>query len=140
MKDLSKRYLQIQAGFTLLEILAVTTILAILGTVASTSYVEYKKRANDQYGLVMIDQLLNQQAMHFRQFRTYTTSLVDLGYPSESLQSDLQFFDMSIASCPGKTLGQCVQVSAVPTTIKTSGASFTINSLGTKTVIEAGAP
>jgi len=113
----------------------VVVILGVLLSVAVASYTQYKQRGNDQYGLTKIDEVLKQQQVHYLEFRRYSDSFIALGYQSETVLSDNDYFALSLAQCPLKQLSQCVLVTATPLTTKSTGQTFSVNTFGEKTSI-----
>jgi prepilin-type N-terminal cleavage/methylation domain-containing protein len=67
------RLLKGQHGYTLMEVLIVATIISILLTVGSVSYLEAKRRAKEQYAAQRLSQLAVFEKMYFREFGAYAT-------------------------------------------------------------------
>lgn len=56
-----------------MEVLMVATIIAILMTVGTVSYLEAKRRAKEQYAAQRLAQLAMFEHMYFREFGSYAT-------------------------------------------------------------------
>jgi prepilin-type N-terminal cleavage/methylation domain-containing protein len=81
MLSMHRKYIG-QRGYTLMEVLIVATIVSILLTIGSVSYLEAKRRAKEQYAAQRLAQLAVFEKMYFREFTTYATfeDLRDAGY------------------------------------------------------------
>lgn len=66
-----ERFKRGQAGYTLMEVLIVATIIAIITTVGTVSYLEAKRRAKEMYAAQRLAQLAVFERMYFRDFASY---------------------------------------------------------------------
>ena len=75
MLSVNRKFLRqpAEAGYTLMEVLIVATIISILLTVGSVSYLEAKRRAKEQYAAQRLAQLAVFERMYFREFGAYAT-------------------------------------------------------------------
>jgi type IV pilus assembly protein PilE len=142
-----------RAGFTLIEILVVMTIIAILAALSLPSYHAYVVRAKRAQAQAALLQLLQQQERFYSQNNTYIVFSSSSGDPHERLfkwwsgaTAAESAYEVSAAACPGATIGQCVQLSAVPGTDKvdrnfrdSACATLAVTSSGLKTASGAAA-
>lgn len=108
-------------GFTLVELLIVTAIVAILASVAYPSYQEHITRTRRAEAQALLMQLMQQQERFFSQRNTY------IAFNNASTDSNAQAFrwfsgetpqtsayQISGAACPGNVINGCIQLRAVP--------------------------
>lgn len=62
-----------EQGYTLMEVLMVATIISIIVTIGTVSYLEAKRRAKEQYCAQRLAQLAVYERMYFREFGRYAT-------------------------------------------------------------------
>ena len=67
------RELRTQRGYTLMEVLLVATIISILLTIGTVSYLEAKRRAKEMYCAQRMAQLAVYERMYYREFAAYAT-------------------------------------------------------------------
>ncbi len=141
------------AGFTLVEILVVVTIIAILAALSLPSYQNYIVRAKRTEAQAALLQLLQQQERYYSQNNTY------IAFSSGSSDAAARLFkwwsgatatasayEVSADACPDATIRQCVQLSAIPGTDKVDRSfkdsaceNLVVTSTGLKTATGAGA-
>ena len=103
-------------GFTLVEILTVTAIVAILAAVSVPAYSRFVERSRRIEGQVLANQIAQAQERHFSTFNRYATSVVGAGL------GNLGF----LPSCPGGLVGSenCHYTPAVAT--QNNNQNFTV--------------
>lgn len=69
-----------QQGFTLIEVMIVTVIIAILATIAVPSYKDYVRRAHRSEGQNLLMQVAARQEQYYMNNKTYTDDMTNLGY------------------------------------------------------------
>lgn len=124
-------------GFTLIELLITIAIIGIVMGIGTASYRDYQKRTNDEYGKQKILEVMAQEKINYLQQRRFTTSFQQLGYPSEMVTSENDYFKLSLSSCGAQKLTQCVQATATPTGDQTTGTIFTLTSGGERSPVDA---
>ena len=145
--------MQGRAGFTLIEVLIVAAMVAILAALALPSYQNFIVIAKRTQAQAVLLQLLQQQERYYSQHNTY------IAFSSSSSDAQAVLFkwwtgatasesayEVSALACPDTTIGQCVQLSAIPGTDKVdrtfkdrSCANLVLTSAGQKTATGAGA-
>jgi len=67
-------------GFTLIELLIVVTVLAVLGTLAVTTYRDYVLRSGRSEAMTALMEVAQLEEQYFANRQSYTGSLSDLNY------------------------------------------------------------
>jgi type IV pilus assembly protein PilE len=67
------------SGFTLIEVMVVTVIIAILATIAVPSYQAYVRRSNRAAAESLLMDMATRQQQRFLDVRGYSPSVADLG-------------------------------------------------------------
>lgn len=75
-------------GFTLIELMIVATIVSILAAVAVPAYSSYAARSKRAMAKGFLVEAAGRQERHFQEYKRYTSSLLDLGYPADPLYLD----------------------------------------------------
>ncbi len=117
-------------GFTLIELLFVVAIIAIIMSVGISAYSNYSKEVADEYGKILIDDIISREKAYYIHYRTYTLSFQDLGFDSATVKSEQNLFQAAISVCSGDKISRCVEVTAKPLTEKTSGTIFSRDTRG----------
>jgi type IV pilus assembly protein PilE len=140
-------YRNIQAGFTLIELMIVVVVIAILASVGIPSYTGYVADARRQGAVKEVLTIASRQEQHFMDNKTYATSLVDLGYAAATIGTDANgarvaaadssaLYNFTISATTATTSGVVTTfiVSAVPKAAQSSRDT----ECGTLTLTEAG--
>jgi type IV pilus assembly protein PilE len=86
-------------GFTLIELMIVTAIVAILAAVAYPSYTKYVVRSNRTAAQAQMLDLANRQQQYLLANRTYATKTqLEAGYTLPSQLSSVYSWDMTVGS------------------------------------------
>ncbi len=119
-----------QLGFTLVELMIVVAIVALLAAIGIPGYQNYAREAKRSDAHNAITTIANLQERFFTENNRYTANPTDLGYASNTPDSNEGFWQMSIPT--GTATGYTIQ--AVPTGNHTDPdcAAITQNSLGAK--------
>ena len=133
-----------QKGFTLIELMIVVAILGILSAIALpsyTRYVEKSRRTDAKIELLKIAQL---QESYFAQNLSYANSLTQLGFASDSMDSEDGYYDLSVsavssANCNTGANPACItyEITAAPDTSEAQNGDstctgFRIDNVGRK--------
>jgi prepilin-type N-terminal cleavage/methylation domain-containing protein len=89
LKIQDTRKLLNEAGYTMIEVIIVASIITILLTIGSAHYLEAKRLAMEQLAATRLANIDGYQQMYFREFATYATfqelqakGYIDSGYTS----------------------------------------------------------
>lgn len=110
-------------GFTLVEVMVVLVILAVLGALAYPTYAGYVRKSRRIEGQVALVETMQQEERYYTQhnaYKAFSSSLPDAGgfrwwsgsTPAKSA------YEIDASTCPGQSLGECVQLRARPGTAK----------------------
>jgi type IV pilus assembly protein PilE len=142
----SYRYKNIQAGFTLIELMIVVVVVAILASVAIPSYTGYVTDARRQGAVQEVLTIASRQEQHFLDNKAYASSLTQLGYSAQPIGTNENGaivtatdasakYNFAISSTTASTSGtiRAYTVSAIP-----KSSQFTRDTeCGTLTITEA---
>jgi type IV pilus assembly protein PilE len=106
-------------GFTLIEVMIVTAIIAILAAVAYPSYQEYVYKGRRAQARTALAELMQQQERFMTQnntYRDFAAGALDVPFRafSGSAANDAAGFKLGARACAGQVINECVQVFAVP--------------------------
>lgn len=118
-----------QFGFTLIEVMIVVVIIAILASIAYPSYRNYVLRTNRAEGAAHIMRVLQAQERHHSQNMEYTTTLDDLGVPTNS---ETGRYSISTMAACSDSIKRCVSVTATAASTDPVCGSMTMTSRGEK--------
>ncbi|HBF06935.1 MAG TPA: hypothetical protein DHW71_06180 [Gammaproteobacteria bacterium] len=124
------------SGFTLIELLFVVTIIGIVMAVGTAAYGNYSKQINDEYGKILVEDVIAREKAYYIHNRTYSLSPQALGYPAGALRSEQDFFEIAIRVCNGDTITRCVEVTARPLTESTTGTTFVRDTRGNRSPLD----
>jgi len=142
-------YKNIQAGFTLVELMIVVVVIAILASVAVPSYTGYVTDARRQGAMQEMLTIASRQEQHFLDNKTYATTLTDLGYSAQPIGTDdngayvsatdaSALYTFAITSTTASTSGsiRAFTISAIPRGSQlerdTECATLTLNEAGVR--------
>lgn len=117
------------AGFTLIELVIVVTIIGILVMVAVPAYNDSVTKARRSDGQTALLDAMARQERFFTENNTYTTNLADLPLSASSPEGH---YTVSAAACAGATIANCVILTATPGAAQVKDGALTLNSRGQK--------
>ena len=126
-----------QLGMSLIELVIVVAIIGILVTVAYPSYKEHMIKTRKSDGMAMINKVMQAQERHFVNNLTYTSSLTEVGFSSDSnVSSEKEYYLVSAAACAGG-IAECVNITTTAQGPQNTGVpaddNLSLNSQGAKT-------
>lgn len=130
--------MRLQYGFTLVELMIVVAIIGILSAIAYPSYQEYVFKTGRADGKAKLAEVMSAQERFYSQNQRYTTDLssnLGLNYGADPVETSEQRYNISAAACAGSVIGNCVQLTAVPTATQQGDVAcgnLTLNSRGTQ--------
>lgn len=120
-----------QNGFTLIELMITTVIVAILASIAYPSYTQYIVRANRSAAQAQMMDIANRQQQFLLANRAYAskTTLESSGYALPTTVSAKYNYDIAVgtATVPSFT------ITFAPTGTQAADGNLTLNSEGVKT-------
>jgi len=121
-----------EQGFTLMELMIAVVIVGILAAFALPSYFEQVERSRQTEGQALLARILQGQERYFTENLTYTSTLTDLGYNSDTnIESEEGYYKVSAGVCDAPStpnvITGCVKVSGTSTT---GGKDLFMDSLG----------
>ncbi len=120
-------------GFSLLELLITVAIIGILAAIAIPNYQNYLISSGRTEGASLLMEVMTQQESAYRNNLTYTTSLSDLGYANDSINSETDLYVVTARTCANQTLTRCIMLQATSQNQQTDDGNLTLDSLGQKT-------
>lgn len=99
-------------GFTLIELMIVVAIIAILFSIAMPSYERYMLRAHRTDGITALQNVMDAQERYFADNRSYSTTLTDLGFTSNTVDSPDKKYRITAQACGAMALTVCVELKA----------------------------
>ncbi len=116
-----------QLGFTLIELLITIAIAAVLLSIAMPQYNEQVQRGRRTDALETIQVIMDAQERFFASNAKYTDNLSVLGF---STKTSGGYYSLKAGACSGKTLVECVEITATPIGSQASDGSIIFNSSG----------
>jgi len=128
--------LQREKGFTLIELMVVIAVIGVLAVIAIPTYRDYMLRGHRTEAKNMLLDVASRQEQYFTDNKTYTTSMIALGYGADPTPTEAGSYNVSIvAAAAGCALTNCFVAQAVPQDRQTDDecATLKISSTGEKT-------
>jgi type IV pilus assembly protein PilE len=124
-------------GFTLVEIMVVTTILALLVLIAAPTYQKSVRKSRRTDAMRDLMELGTRQEKFYAKNSTYTTTIdADDGLNLGRTTDNDGYYNLTAAACTDKTIATCYVMKATPTGSQvddTRCAVLTLDSLGERT-------
>ncbi len=132
-----KRARNTQAGFTLIELIVVVTIVGILASIAIPSYTEYVRRNNRASAQALLSQLASRQQQYLLNQRQYGT-LAQLGGVVQ--EGGAQHYTITVATAQPANAAPTFTLTATPTGGQAADrcGTLTLNQAGEKTAASTG--
>ncbi len=127
-----------QSGFTLIELMVVTAIVAILAAIAFPSYNKHIQKARRSQAQQILLEIANRQEQYIIDARQYTATISNLNISSipDGWSCDAQcsnnFYDVSVTVDNAAT-PPSYNISATAKNDQTSDGNLALNSTGLKT-------
>ena len=119
------------SGFSFIDIVVVTAIIALLASVAIPSYNSQMQKTRRAEGQAKLLEVMHAQAKHYRENSTYVTDLRTLGYDAATEKSANEFYTVTASSCE-TGINQCVKLTANANLEQMADGSLTLDSVGRK--------
>ncbi len=120
------------AGFTLIELMIVITIISILAMIAVPSYNNSVSKARRSDGQASLMDVMARQERFFTENNTYTTNLTGAaGLNLASTSSQKSFYTISAVAC-GAGINSCVMLTATAGSTQSADGDLTLDSIGIK--------
>lgn len=121
-------------GFTLIELLIVVTLLAVLATIAVSSYRDYVLRSGRTEAMTALKELAQLEEQYFANQQAYTGSMSTLNYSATSPGGRYQ---LQLAT--STTAAYSIQATAINTQLDDETCrTFTLTGLGERSATDAG--
>ena len=149
MTTVARNRLARTGGFTLIEVMIATVIIAILTAIALPQYSSYVLRARRADAKTALLELAARQERFFAVNNAYTSNAADLGYgsgatfPINVSPGSNNYYTLAV---PTVTAGSATTLPTFVATATPSGAqqkdtpcyTYQVNSLGVKTTLDSG--
>lgn len=132
---LRQSWSDINAGFSLIELMIVVAIIGILGAIAFPNYSNYVVQSRRTEGITFLLQIMQQQERRFTEDLAYETDFSQLGYTPDSdgkITSDNGFYLVSVGSCDPVPSSPCIRLTAEPQGIHNADGNLILESQGKK--------
>ena len=121
-------------GFSLVELLVVIAIIGILAAIAVPSYRQYIIESSRSEGAGLLMEVMARQESAYRSRLTYTTSLSEIGYTADTVQSENALYLVTAEACAdGRALTRCVTLRAAAQGSQATDGDLTLTSNGAQT-------
>jgi type IV pilus assembly protein PilE len=123
-----------QQGFTLIEVMIVTVIIAILASIAIPSYTSYITRGKIAEATTNLSDLRVKMEQSYQDNRKYGTGgACGVTMPATTANGNIKYFTFSCASANANTVGdQTYTLTATGTDPALQGFAYTINQANNK--------
>lgn len=121
------------AGFTLVELMIVVAIIGIIAAIAYPSYQDQVRKAKRSDGQSKVMDAMARQERFYSENNTYTVTMTDLGYAADPADSDEGHYKIDGVACTGKTIAQCVILTATAQGGQATDGNLTLDSTNAKT-------
>lgn len=124
-------------GFSLIELMITVAIVGILAGIALPAYQDSMRKGRRAEGQAALTDAAARQEQYFMDNKSYTTSMVDLGYSADPTTTEKGYYQVrmkTILEVPGCPITTCFTLQAQPQGDqgRDSCATLTLNSLGAK--------
>lgn len=116
-------------AFTLVEVLLVLALILILSTLAYPTYREHLIKARRVEGQVALLETMQHQERYYSQHNRYLPFSADANLPQEQRfrwwsgkSAPESAYELSAQACPGQPFEQCIEVHAVPGSVRVDSA------------------
>jgi len=116
------------AGFTLIELMIVVSVIAILGMIAVPAYRDSTTKARRADGQTALMDVMAREERYFTERNTYSTNLAALPASTGSQEG---FYTISAAACGGG-ITSCVILTATAQGPQAPDGNMTLDSRGQK--------
>lgn len=119
-------------GFTLIELMIVTAIIAILAAVAYPSYTDFVQRSNRTEAQRELMRIANLQEQRFIDWRAYTTDMTTLGFATSPYITESKNYSISATTSDNNTRFILTATAKNVQSSDSKCATLTINEAGQK--------
>ena len=118
----------------MIELLIAVVIVGILAAFGYPQYVQHIIKSGRSEGASTLMQLMERQENYYRDNLTYTTSLTDLGYPANTVESETGRYSVAARTCTSGTIRRCVALIGTPQNKQATDptGNLTLNSRGAR--------
>ncbi|MDP0562467.1 MAG: type IV pilin protein [Candidatus Endonucleobacter sp. (ex Gigantidas childressi)] len=120
-------------GFTLVEIMIVVAIIGILASIGYPQYTKYVIESRRVGAMALLLEVMQEEERYFTKNLEYTATLSKLGYASDTLKSEGDYYAITAKEC---SPSPCIKVTATPQGDHVSndgGKTFTLDTIGRRT-------
>lgn len=129
------------AGFSLIEVMIVVAILGIILGIGVPSYSSYMEKTRRADAIALLSEVAGEQERFFTENNRYATTMTEMGYTAATELSENGFYGVSVTASGGTTFTlTAAPIAGEPQENDTKCGSFTINSAGSKGVVNASLP
>ena len=134
--------MNVEKGFSLIELMIVIVIVGILLSLALPSYRDYTLRSHRTDAQASLLDIASRQERFVAQNNTYTTEIsANNGLGMGTTESREGYYDLTVGACAGGTIATCYVVTATAKGNQAADsdcATITYDSLGTRSGTTAG--
>lgn len=130
-----------KGGFSLVEMMVVLVVLGVLAMVAYPTYTGYITKTRRVEAQIAMVEAIGQEEVYYSQHNSYLAFSADEPQPGMNwwvgAKPAASAYEIDAHACPGRTIGDCVEVRARPGTPRVDArfkdpecATMTFNSVG----------